>query len=369
MVKNRNIPSLDGLRAISIFIVICAHSAWELPGWIRGSAPFRFAVDSGEPGVAIFFVISGYLITTLLLNEFDKTGNISLKRFYFRRAMRIFPPFYAYLLVIGILWVAGILPQNLPSYIASATYTFAYDPFAKGFTIFHTWSLSIEEQFYLLWPLTLLLAHRRRNAERIALALIVAMPLVRVALYFVAPVLRGHEPYMVQGWIDTMMVGCVLAIIQKNPKWIAWRERNLKGWVAVLLALLFLEGIPALASFLPHRVESVFLMTIGKTAGALCIGGVMIYLISNSQSPAGKFLNNPVVAHIGVVSYSLYLWQQLFVEKNAFVKLDFPLNLLCIFACAEISFFAIERPSARLRDYVLSKRSSFGRRRASLETA
>src|SRR5579863_8045750 len=309
MIKPRNIPSLDGLRAISILIVIWAHSMWALPASIRDSAMVRFAVGNGANGVAVFFVISGYLITTLLLKEFDKTGRISLGRFYFRRAMRIFPPFYAYLCVLGGLWTLGILTQHLPSFLASATYMFALYPFGQGFTIFHTWSLSIEELFYLLWPLTLLLVNRRRNSEWIALGLIIAMPAVRLALYFAVPMLRGHEGFMVQGWIDTMMVGCLLAIVNNNQQWVVWRERYLRGWVAAILALIYLEGIPALGLMLSHRTEAIFSVTIARTAAALCIGGVMVYLIDAPASIAGRFLNSPVLTHVGVLSYSLYLWQ------------------------------------------------------------
>lgn len=355
-IRPRSIPSLDGLRAVSILIVIWAHSMWALPALIRDNAMVRLAVGNGANGVAAFFVISGYLITTLLLKEFDKTGAISLGKFYFRRAMRIFPPFYVYLGVLGGLWLSGILPQHPPSFLASATYMFSLYPFGQGFTIFHTWSLSIEELFYLLWPLTLLLAKRRRNSEWIAMALIIAMPAVRLALYFFVPTLRGHEGFMVQGWIDTMMVGCMLAIVNKNPQWVAWRERYLRGWLAAILALLYLEGIPAFGLLLPHRAEAFYSLTIARTAAALCIGGVMVYLIDTPDSFAGRILNSPVLMHVGILSYSLYLWQQLFVREDNVARAPFPLNLLCCIACAEISYFLIERPSLRLRDVILRRR-------------
>ena len=92
-VQPRNIPSLDGLRAICILSVLFAHSAWLLPARISASSPFRYIVGNGMHGVAVFFVISGYLITTLLLRELDTYSEVSLRRFYFRRSLRIFPPF------------------------------------------------------------------------------------------------------------------------------------------------------------------------------------------------------------------------------------------------------------------------------------
>jgi peptidoglycan/LPS O-acetylase OafA/YrhL len=165
-VKNkRSIPSLDGLRALSIFVVIIAHCNWYLPAAIQDSLAFRVVIGNGSLGVAIFFVISGYLITGLLLREFDKTGTVSLKRFYFRRTLRIFPPFYAFLAVVGLLWAMGVamVGVDLRSFLAAATYTVAYYPGMKMGMIFHSWSLSIEAQFYLLWPLTFLIWHRRQK--------------------------------------------------------------------------------------------------------------------------------------------------------------------------------------------------------------
>src|SRR5215475_8179567 len=98
-----DIPSLDGLRAVSIAIVVLSHTKPLLPAVIVNSGLFRYGIGGGLHGVQVFFVISGYLITTLLLREFDSSGDVSLRRFYARRALRIFPPFYLYLGVLGLL--------------------------------------------------------------------------------------------------------------------------------------------------------------------------------------------------------------------------------------------------------------------------
>src|SRR5208282_4325811 len=106
-----DIPSLDGLRALSIAIVILSHTKSLLPSPIANSGLFRYVIGGGLHGVQIFFVISGYLITTLLLREYNRTGSVSFKRFYARRALRIFPAFYIYLAVLAILWIAGLIPE------------------------------------------------------------------------------------------------------------------------------------------------------------------------------------------------------------------------------------------------------------------
>ena len=138
--RRHDIPSLDGLRAVSIVIVILSHTKALLPAAVTRTGLFRYLIGGGLHGVQIFFAISGYLITTLLLREFKETNTISLRRFYARRALRIFPPFYAYLAVLGVLWIAGTIPQHWPTFLAAATYSITYLPDPRGWFLMHTWS-------------------------------------------------------------------------------------------------------------------------------------------------------------------------------------------------------------------------------------
>ena len=169
------IPSLDGLRAISIALVLFAHTS--------GTAFFPSFVflrrHLGNFGVRVFFVISGYLITTLLLKELDKTGRISLKLFYIRRVFRIFPAAYFYLAVAAVLLAFGLVELEWNDIVFGFTYTTNYDPVRPWHTI-HLWSLSVEEQFYLIWPATLAFLGRRR-AMVAAAAMIAVAPLLRIA--------------------------------------------------------------------------------------------------------------------------------------------------------------------------------------------
>ena len=141
-------PSLDGLRAFSIVLVLIAHVSLQYP-WLR-----RFVEHVGNYGVRIFFVISGFLITGLLLKELTKTGRISLKSFYIRRTLRIFPAFYVYVLTVVILAWAGILILLPGDLLHAVTYTMNYH-MVRSWWLNHMWSLSVEEQFYLLWPTVL----------------------------------------------------------------------------------------------------------------------------------------------------------------------------------------------------------------------
>lgn len=344
----RSIPSLDGLRAFSILLVMVAHASWYWSQNVSTNLVFRSVVGNGRNGVAVFFVISGFLITTLLRREFEKTGTVSLKHFYFRRSIRIFPAFYVFLAVMAVLWAVNYIPEQWPSFLASLTYTYALDPHAQdgGYFIAHTWSLSIEELFYLFWPFAFLIWHRRDKAINSALFLILLMPLVRVGLYFAVPSQRGHENYMVQGWLDTMMVGCVIALLRGQAGWERLRRQYLNWWSATILAIVGFLVLPALQIYLPRSISGLYTLAIKPTVLAVCIGGLLVFLIESPDSIVGKLLNHPVIRHIGIISYSLYLWQQLFMSEKIGLL---PYGFLFAFACAELSFWVVEQPSLRVR--------------------
>ena len=152
------LASLDGLRAVSIVLVVMEH-LHRTNGFPQGGFD-NFAGDYGRLGVTIFFVISGFLITTLLLREEDKAGRVSLWRFYARRALRIIPAFLMFMFAIVAAERLGWVQLNPGDLTASFTYTVNYKP-DRSWDIGHLWSLSVEEQFYLLWPFTLVMLGRR----------------------------------------------------------------------------------------------------------------------------------------------------------------------------------------------------------------
>ena len=248
----------------------------------------------------MFFVISGFLITNLLLRELNKTGTISLGQFYFRRSMRIFPAFYFYLAVIGVLLWRHILPSMSPkSFIAAATYTWCYYPQASGKFLQHSWSLSIEEQFYLFWPVLLLLFHRRRHIVQVSVALIALMPFLRLAFYFRYPALRGLDYYLIYGWLDTMLVGCLLALLNPNQTFLRWKDRILTSRVALVMALVAFYINPVLIDMLPKPYGGFYSEVIAPFTTALCIAGVLLFVVEHPGSLAGRILNLPWIRRIG----------------------------------------------------------------------
>jgi len=294
-----------------------------------------------------FFVISGFLITSLLLRELGADGQIRLGRFYVRRAFRIFPPLYAYLTVVGILGLARVTAVDWRSFLSAATYTWNYYIHGQGWVFGHLGSLSLEEQFYLLWPHCLVLFNKR-ICLRIATAAVFLSPVSRIATYLLFPDLRGHTGMMLHTSVDTIMIGCVLALVIHMNLWTEFLRRVTRIYV-ILAAVVF----PLfLNSLLTVRFRGTYSLTVGMSLQGICCGVVLLYAITHPDNALGKSLNHPLVRHVGIISYSLYLWQQLFSLDGMFSS--FLWQTVSLFACAEASYFVIEKPSSRLRDKVLA---------------
>lgn len=344
--RTQRIPSLDGLRALSICVVLLAHSSWMINPLVASSSVFRYVVGNGMHGVAVFFVISGYLITTLLLREVNDTGRVSLPAFYRRRTLRIFPPFYVFLIVMALLWHFRVITLDLQSFIAAITYTWAINPHVGAPLLTHSWSLSIEEFFYLVWPLAFIVLHRRRKMLNYTLGMIVLFPLIRIALYFVAHGLRGHEFYMLQGWSDTMLFGCLLAQLRARRSFETWHNNHLKGWMVFVLAgIAFYWSKLILAHLLGH-VAGFYALAIDPTLVAITCGAIVLYVTTRTKSLVARFLDLRLIRHIGLLSYGLYLWQQLFMAHQFHLG---GWRYVCALAAAEGSFWLVERPIMRWR--------------------
>lgn len=326
---SRNIPSLDGLRAVAIALVLVSHEGTQPQG-------------PGYLGVAIFFVISGFLITRLLLRELNCDGRIRLGRFYRRRALRIFPAFYVYVLVIAGFWLGGVLVERGGSFAAAATYSWNYYPHPVGWNLAHFWSLSLEEQFYLLWPAWLWLGGRRWGG-RLALTGIMLGPASRVATYFLWPAMRNQIYMMLHTRLDTILMGCALALWWDDPRLQDWLQRHYRRTILPATAMLLIVS-PALRLWLRGGYD----LPIGYTLDAALIALLMAYLMQRPGGAIGRILNSRLLCHVGVLSYSLYIWQQLFMRWPHGDR--FPLNLVLAVIAAEISLRCVERPALRWRE-------------------
>lgn len=342
--RSRRIPSLDGLRAVAIGMVLLSHSGPTIPSRMRASL-FLTSFGNGELGVALFFAISGFLITTLLLRENQDQGQICLRRFYVRRVFRILPAFYTYLLAILALAAAGEIALRINDWFSAGLFVWNYNFRANNWFLGHAWSLSIEEQFYLLWPLALVLLKPRR-AAMLAGLLIMAAPVLRVLTYFLFPAARSHVPIMMHTRVDALMFGCLAALWYEDESFQRWMRR-LYQMGAPLLAVLFLLTV---SPFLADRFEGKYLLPVGYSLESAALTLILLWAMDHADRPVGRLLNLRPVAFIGTISYSLYLWQQLFLTpKNTTLSGWFPLNLLAAFLAAVGSYYLIEQPFLRLR--------------------
>lgn len=356
----RRIPSLDGLRAISIVLVMGLHTVQRY-GTDHPDHPVGLlwsVVLNGSLGVYIFFVISGYLITRLLLHEAATRGTISVSGFYLKRAFRILPPLYAYVAVLALLSAVGRLALTRWDAISALFFFHNYAVQSTGWAIEHFWSLSVEEQFYLIWPVILILCLRSRGssgrdrAAMIAGAVIVLSPLIRIVSFRTHNALL-HDSAGFHMHADALMFGCAAALLEGRSRFEqVYRAVTRVPWLPVM-------GL-AIGSYLEMRFQNYWNFPIGETYTGLLIAFVLLWTVRNAESLPGRLLNARWVTHLGVLSYSIYLWQTLFLHHlnaGVFSGMEwlgrFPLNWIAILLVAEISYLLVEQPSLRLRNRLL----------------
>jgi len=330
------IQSLDGLRAVSIVLVLFGHLSGTA-GFVSLAFYERIG-DVANLGVRVFFVISGYLITTLLLKELKSTGDISLTHFYFRRALRIFPPAYFFILCTAVLTIFGICSVTGKDLLLGSLYVINFWD-GRSWDFGHLWSLAVEEQFYLLWPATVAILGRKKAMRRAAW-LVLLIPVGR-GLWGVFRQYRGILIFIASPNADALLVGCLLAgwgeALRARPRYSEFLRS--RWFYLVPAAIVLLNADPTYWRFL----ISLSLINIGI---AVCIDRWVHF----PPDAVGRFLNLGPVRKLGVMSYSLYLWQQIFLNRNQHaVWTAFPLNLALALACAWATHVAVEKPSLRLR--------------------
>lgn len=346
-------PSLDGLRAISIFGVLYSHLSITPNFEGAGNPAFSFFLSffAGDKGVNIFFVLSGFLITTLLLSEESRNGSFSLKAFYARRAFRILPVYLFFLATVFILNTSSFVRDlDVRSFLPPLLFLTSSLPINTGWTLAHTWSLSVEEQFYLLWPLLLWAARRKACRNAILLGSLILFPAIRSAVY-----LMWHERtfefafYSFPYRADLITMGCLLAL---NADTISARLSNR----TTLRFLLIASGATNyFFTQLSDRGALGFItipLSFSAQGAFVCLLIVGYTIIPRSNSLVYLFLNLRPVAFVGVISYSLYLWQQIFLQDASTVKHEwkhYPTNILLVVLVSLISYRLCERPFLKLR--------------------
>ena len=345
--------ALDGVRGVAILLVIGAHYVSPV-------------VSGGNiVGVQLFFVLSGFLITSLLLAERARTGAISLRLFYVRRALRLLPAFYAmvlvYLLLVAVLGDRLQEPGTAAGSVGLASlYTFN---FASAFGVRPAaelgplWTLSVEEQFYLVWPaLLMLLLARRTSARGLVTGLCVAIGLLWVARPITWELLGLRIYEYTHTWADSLLAGVLLAVLVHH----GWTARSrvftvLRTGRAQLAAWTIL-GVAALLEL----KTSALTYAVGLPVLACAMTTIVWGSASAPQSTAARLLGHRLLVWVGVLSYSLYLYNLLIRYALEAAIGDRPVLLLLLgvpitFACAAASRVFVEEPALRLKDRVANR--------------
>jgi peptidoglycan/LPS O-acetylase OafA/YrhL len=343
--ENRFIPTLDGWRGFAVIAVILYHGR---SGFFNDDSVLTRLSAHGNLGVNLFFAISGFLICGLLLKEYQTDGDINLRRFYLRRCFRILPPYYAAVAALCVLSILGIIRVNysdLPSCLLFyRNYTLLGVDFQGGWYTAHFWTLALEEHFYLIWPILLLTVKPKRAGKA---AFLLAMTV------FAWRVLESHfgwfasvlSPADLLTRTDTMMDallwGCLAAIYFPEIVRFTARIRFSQLWLPILATLLVVEKLHTPGLIVLH---------------AVLMPALVLSTVLQPASLLGRVLEWRPLRWLGSISYSLYLWQMLFLPELVSEKghgvfhylQQPPLNLLAILTMACLSRYLIEVPMTRL---------------------
>jgi peptidoglycan/LPS O-acetylase OafA/YrhL len=315
----REIPSLYGLRGIAALAVVVYH---YLEGTrLEGIVP-------GPHAVTLFFELSGLLITWLLLNEMERTGEVSWRLFYCRRALRLFPLFYV---VWGLCRLAGPFAGSTATFFYLGDY---YTALTGRYSLLTSaWSLGVEEKFYLLWPLLLV---RLKGPMRIKVlcGVLLAQPVYRSVLILAG--FRTYTWFAFDTHLDAIVLGSLIAILVKEG-WEAprWLYHSATPWIALVM-FFALQG--------------------QSDAVTYCLAVILLSVICRPT----RFLNSAVAKYFGRISYALYLchmytstvlWPRLFSKHGATLGLPWSLvsQLALAIAFATALHFAVERPFLRIK--------------------
>ena len=335
-------PELDGLRTVAVTLVILAHVG--IP-WARG----------GAIGVDIFFTLSGFLITTVLLDEFKRTNEIRLARFYARRLLRLYPALLC-LVLLGVSFASLLDPeakrQTNSEAVQAISYTMNWFSVRSGGTgagIFsHCWSLAVEEQFYLVWPLALLLMLDRLRpgiAIAVTAVLVVFSIALEVALYRHFGWRRVY--YGTDARFPQLLIGAIAAMAYSNRRPSARIALGINA-IAAMGALLILGS----AALSPPRY---LYAQLGYWCVALGTAAIILTLVNNPATSLRRSIGSAIAVAIGRVSYGVYLWHWPIAYSLSSLAPNLgPYARLGIVAptsigIALVSFRFVERPFLRLK--------------------
>lgn len=345
------IAGFDGLRAIAAISVVLTHlhvfKLFQDNGWIHESI---ISTINGGAGVQAFFVLSGFLITTLLLIENAKNGHVSLYNFYVRRSLRIFPLYFLVVFLVFIFHITGEGVTNYKSLAFAGTYSYNFIPRAwYSGVLGHTWSLAVEEHFYLVWPLLFIsFAHKLRKLSIITLSFILLS-------FFAAIILTNidwlNSNFFIKRWTfiagANIAMGALLAVVLRDEFFGEKVSVLLKSKASIFIILIVVFN-QVFTNDLNHFI-SQYLRGIGFT---LLIG--WIYL--NQSSRLTQLLETQPLSYLGKVSYGIYMYQGLFLSTGPYraPNQTWPpeqyMGIVFLIMAVPLSYHYFEKPIMRLKN-------------------
>ena len=335
----KRVPSLDGFRAISIILVIIAHCRFS-----RGF-PFQSQVQKsvqiGTLGVTIFFVISGFLITTLLLVEELKNEKINVKFFYARRFFRIVPVYVLYISVLLLFKNTGHLIITRNNLVHLVTFTSNFDKSAPA-VFQHLWSLSVEEQFYLIWPAVFIVF--KKHLKFAVLIFLLLSCFSRVLSYkFPADGVLILSQFL--NFSDSIFIGALGGIIFFENQDIC-KLKIFNSYIFQIIAVIFIS----LFKYFPlYGQFGLIALPFGTSIVSISILFLIFCYLTPSDKAIFRLLNSRVIVHIGILSYSIYIWQQFFLLGKDAAWRTFPYNLLEVYVISLASYYLWEKPFLKLK--------------------
>jgi peptidoglycan/LPS O-acetylase OafA/YrhL len=334
--SHRN-QSLDALRCIAILLVIGFHldfyGLWRRAGWI---------------GVDLFFVLSGFLISGLLFQEYKNKGKIDIKRFLIRRGLKIYPSFYLLIAAAAILSIVKHSPQLRTQVIFSSIFAQNYYN-GKAFTVLaHTWSLAVEEHFYLLLPFLLLLLITLKRSEPFrpipGIFVFVALSCLAFRCFSLS---AGHEARATHLRLDSLFAGVTIGYLYHYEHRLF--QRLSRGY-----SLLFAIILCSPAILLDHRNR--LMQTIGLTSLLFGFSFLVIWCVTRTPRSTIGRLAVGGAARVGFYSYSIYLWHtvvaEFYLSRFALSALNFWVCLAATVAMGVVMGRLVEAPYLALREKI-----------------
>ena len=342
--RANRVPALDGLRGIAILLVLCHHQL------------IPYSIAGGFLSVDLFFVLSGFLITSLLLQEFEATQTVSLKNFYLRRALRLGPALLLYLFV-SLAVIYYLNPNEFRTELRLVGLALAYSTnWRMAFGWDHsldptaiTWSLSIEEQFYLIWPMLLVLSlsfGAKRQKLALGLILIITVVLLHRHELWSAGAEHSRLYYGTDTRADAPLMGCLVALV---PVW------KLNATTRQILRVANIAAVACLAYLVwTTHFTDAFIYRWGYTAIAGICGVIVLTAAVEQSTVTSKLFAFPLFQWFGKISYGLYLWHWLLLKTTTFYfwvgpTLDPWARFAAALLVAAASFYLIEARFNRMK--------------------